>query len=219
VTERETPIRVLIADDHDAFRAGLRALLETSPDLEVVGEVVAGPDAVAGAARLQPDVVLMDISMPGGDGIDATRRLTEGSPHIAVIVLTMDAGDASVTRALRAGARGYLLKGAQRVELVRAIRAAAAGEAILGADVARRLAGYLTPEAVRATTPFPALSEREHEVLDLIARGRSNGEIAATLVLAPKTIRNHVSNIFAKLEVRDRAEAIVRAREAGLGTD
>ena len=159
----------------------------------------------------------MDVSMPGGDGIDATARIVEASPHIAIVVLTMDAGDGSVVRALRAGARGYVLKGAQRTELLRAIRAVAAGEAILGADVARRLAGYVASTQPVAPRPFPELTEREREILDLMARGRSNAEITDALVLSPKTVRNHVSNVFAKLGARDRAEAIVMAREAGLG--
>jgi len=214
----EAAIRLLIADDHSSFRSGLRALLGTATDLEVIGEAATGAEAVTLATSLQPDVILMDVTMPGGDGIDATAQIVEASPHIAIIVLTMDAGDGSVVRALRAGARGYLLKGAQRAELLRAIRAVAAGEAILGADVARRLAGYVAPSAP-PSTPFPELTEREREVLDLVARGHSNADITAELVLSPKTIRNHVSNIFAKLGARDRSDAIVLAREAGLGRE
>ncbi len=211
------PIRVLIVDDHASFRSGLRALLETADDLIVVGEAGSGVEAVASAARLHPDVILMDVTMPGGDGIGATERIVDAMPHVAVVVLTMDGGDGSVHRAIRAGARGYVLKGAQRQELLRAIHAAAAGEAIFGPVVARRLATYLaTPEAAPAR-PFPALTDREHEVLDLLARGRSNAEITERLGLSPKTVRNHVSNIFAKLDARDRADAIVRAREAGMG--
>lgn len=226
MTEAADTIRVLIADDHAAFRAGLRALLGTASDVDVVGEATSGPDAVVAVEREQPDVVLMDVSMPAGDGIEATRRIREAAPHVAVIVLTMDAGDASVMRALRAGARGYLLKGAQRAELLRAIRGAAAGEAILAPDVARRLAGFLAPDGppgpatgMAGATAFPELTEREREILEHIARGHSNQRIAADLVLSPKTVRNHVSNVFAKLGVHDRAEAIVRAREAGLGLD
>ncbi len=217
MTEASTPIRVLIVDDHGSFRSGLRALLETAGDLEVVGEASSGPEAVAGSERLQPDVILMDVTMPGGDGIDATGRIVDASPHVAVVVLTMDGGDESVHRAIRAGARGYVLKGAQRQELLRAIRAAAAGEAIFGSGVARRLASYLAEPAMPSARPFPELSARETEILDLMARGRSNAEITNLLGLSPKTVRNHVSNIFAKLGVRDRAEAIVRAREAGMG--
>jgi len=210
-------IRVLIADDHASFRSGLRALLETADDLEVVGEASSGGEAVAASARLQPDVVLMDVTMPGGDGIEATRQIVDATPHVAIIVLTMDGGDGSVLGAVKAGARGYILKGAQRAELFRAIRAVAAGEAIFGPGVARRLATYLSPPPVGRATPFPELSGREREILDLVARGRSNAEITAYLGLSPKTVRNHVSNIFSKLPARDRAEAIVMAREAGMG--
>jgi DNA-binding NarL/FixJ family response regulator len=217
VTEASQAIRVVIADDHASFRAGLRALLGTAADVEVVGEASTGNEAVAMAERLQPDVVLMDVNMPGSDGIEATGRIVEGAPHVAIVVLTMDAGDASIVAALRAGARGYVLKGAQRTELLRAIRAASAGEAILGPGVARRLADYLAPAAPVSLRPFPDLTEREREILDLVARGQSNAQITSGLVLSPKTVRNHVSNIFGKLGARDRAEAIVMAREAGLG--
>ena len=161
----------------------------------------------------------MDVNMPGIDGVEATRRIVDGSPHVAVLVLTMHDDDETVFEAVRAGARGYLLKGAQRAELVRAIRAVASGEAIFGPGVARRLMAFFArpvPRVDRAA--FPELTDREREILELIAQGRSNAEITATLVLSPKTVRNHVSNIFSKLRVRDRAEAIVRAREAGMGT-
>ena len=161
----------------------------------------------------------MDVNMPGIDGIEATRRIVDGSPHVAVLVLTMYDDDETVFAAVRAGARGYLLKGAQRAELLRAVRAVAAGEAIFGPGVARRLMAYFARPAPRVdSAAFPELTEREREVLELIAQGRSNPDITATLGLSPKTVRNHVSNIFAKLQVRDRAEAIVRAREAGMGS-
>jgi DNA-binding NarL/FixJ family response regulator len=216
--QAEPSIRVVIVDDHASFRSGLRALLGTAADLAVVGEAASGDEAVRAAARLQPDVVLMDVTMPGTDGIEATKRIVTDSPHVAVVVLTMDGGDESVVRALRAGARGYVLKGAQRAELLRAVRAAAAGDAIFGPAVARRLASYVAEqEHTPAERPFPELTDRELEILDLIARGRSNAEISGALVLSPKTVRNHVSNVFAKLDARDRADAIVRAREAGLG--
>lgn len=217
MTDTAPAIRVLIADDHASFRSGLRALLATAGDLDVVGEAATGSDTVAMAARLQPDVVLMDLDMPDGDGIEATRQIVEVSPHIAIVVLTMDAGDGSVLRALQGGARGYVLKGAQRAELLRAIRAAAAGEAIFGPGVARRLAMLLAEPGPVAPRPFPELTDRELEILELMARGRSNPEITEQLGLSPKTIRNHVSNIFAKIGARDRAEAIVRAREAQMG--
>jgi len=212
-------IRVLIADDHSAFRGGLRALLETAGDVEVVDEAATGEDAVEGLRRSQPDVVLMDVNMPGIGGVEATRRIVDGSPHVAVLVLTMSDDSDTVFEAVRAGARGYLLKGAQRAELVRAVRAVASGEAIFGPAVARRLMAYFARPAPRVDpAAFPELTDREREVLELIAQGRSNADITATLGLSPKTVRNHVSNVFAKLEVRDRAEAIVRAREAGMGS-
>ena len=212
-------VRVLVADDHDAFRSGLRSLLATAADVDVVGEAASGDDAVRLAVRAHPDVVLMDVNMPGLDGIEATRRLVDAAPHVAVVVLTMHDDDETVFAAVRAGARGYLLKGASRAEILRAVRAVAAGDAIFGPGVARRLMTYFAQPAPAGTErPFPELTEREHEILDLVARGRSNAEITAQLGLSPKTIRNHVSNVFAKLQVRDRAEAIVRAREAGLGS-
>ena len=218
MTDAGTVIRVLIADDHAAFRGGLQALLATAGDIKVVGEAESGVDVVAAAERLQPDVVLMDVNMPGIDGVEATRRIVDASPHVAVLVLTMHDDDETVFEAVRAGARGYLLKGAQRVELVRAIRAVASGEAIFGPGVARRLMAFFARPVPRADpAAFPELTDREREILELIAQGRSNTDITDRLVLSPKTVRNHVSNIFAKLQVRDRSEAIVRAREAGMG--
>lgn len=221
MTDPDERIRVLLVDDHDAFRAGLRALLGTAEGVTVIGEASTGEAAVDTARRAQPDVVLMDLTMPGIGGVEATRRIVDASPHTAVLVLTMYEDEDSVFEAVRAGARGYLLKGAQRTELLRAVRAVASGEAIFGPSVARRLVAYFgrPMPADAASAAFPELTDREREVLDLIARGRSNADIARELVVAPKTVRNHVSNIFAKLQVRDRAEAIVRAREAGLGVD
>jgi DNA-binding NarL/FixJ family response regulator len=213
-------IRVLVADDHAAFRAGLAAVLGTAGDIDLVGEAASGDEAVAAVASSHPDVVLMDVNMPGLDGIEATRRIVDGSPHVAILVLTMHDDDETVFAAVRAGARGYLLKGAQRAELIRAVHAVAAGDAIFGPGVARRLVDFFSrPVPQPDPEAFPELTEREREILELIARGRSNAEITSTLVLSPKTVRNHVSNIFAKLQVRDRAEAIVRAREAGLGSE
>lgn len=210
--------RILVVDDHAAFRAGLRALLETAGDLLVVGEAATGEAAVTAVGTLHPDVVLMDVTMPGTGGIEATRRIAEAWPHAAVLVLTMHDDDDTVFAALRAGARGYLLKGAQRADLLRAIRAVASGEAIFGPGIARRLmAWFARPAPVADPAAFPELTDREREILDLVARGRSNAQITAELVLSPKTVRNHVSNIFSKLQVRDRSEAIVRAREAGMG--
>jgi DNA-binding NarL/FixJ family response regulator len=210
--------RVLIADDHGPFRAGLRALLESAGDLQVVGEAEDGEAAVGSVVAAQPDVVLMDVNMPGLDGVAATRRITDVAPHVAVLVLTMHDDDETVFAAVRAGARGYVLKGAGRAELLRAVRAVASGEAIFGPAVARRLVAFFDrPAPLPDPAAFPELTDREREILDLVARGKSNAEITAELVLSPKTVRNHVSNVFAKLQVRDRAEAIVRAREAGLG--
>lgn len=210
-------IRILIADDHAAFRSGLAALLGGQPGLALVGEAASGDEAVSRAFELQPDVVLMDLNMPGLDGIAATRQITETTPHIAVLVLTMADNEAAVFDAVRAGARGYLLKGADRADLTRAIRSVAAGDAIFGPDVARRLMAFFARQPAAEPSAFPELTERERELLDLIARGMSNQQIVDRLVISPKTVRNHVSNILAKLQVRDRAEAIVRAREAGLG--
>lgn len=211
------PLRVIIVDDHPPFRAGLRALLVTDERLVVVAEASTGAAAIAAVASSAPDVVLMDVHMPGVDGVEATRRIIDAAPHVAIVVLTMHDDDGTVFAALRAGARGYLLKGASRAELLRAIHAAAAGEALFGAAIARRMMAYFGRPAPAAAPPFSELTGREHEILELVAAGRSNTDIADRLGVAPKTIRNHVSTIFAKLQVRDRAEAIVRAREAGLG--
>jgi DNA-binding NarL/FixJ family response regulator len=212
----DEPIRILIADDHASFRSGFAALLQAQSGLELAGEAATGVEAVDRALELQPDVVVMDLNMPGLDGISATRRIVDASPHIAILVLTMADDDAALFDAIRAGARGYLLKGADRGELARAIRAVASGEAIFGPDVARRLMAFFAT-APRTAVAFPELSQREREVLELVARGSSNQDIVGRLGISPKTVRNHVSNIFSKLTVRDRAEAIVRAREAGMG--
>jgi DNA-binding NarL/FixJ family response regulator len=213
----EEPLRVLIVDDHATFRAGLRALLATDARLRVVAEASTGAGAITAVASSAPDVVLMDVHMPGVDGVEATRRIIDAAPHVAIVVLTMHDDDGTVFAALRAGARGYLLKGASRAELLRAVHAAAAGEALFGPAIARRMMAYFGRPAPTAAPPFPELSAREREILEHVAVGRSNADIAGALGVAPKTIRNHVSAIFAKLQVRDRSEAIVRAREAGLG--
>ena len=214
------PTRILIADDHPHFRDGLRALLLSAPDVEVVGEAADGEKAVTLAERLQPDVILMDLNMPGMGGIEATRRILHTSPHISVLVVSMYEDDDSVFAALKAGARGYLLKGALKAEILRAIRAVTSGEAIFGPAIARRLMQYFSvPRPDTLTETFPELTDREREVLELISRHETNPEIANRLHLSPKTVRNHVSNIFTKLQVSDRAQAIIRAREAGLGRD
>lgn len=215
-------ITVLIVDDHPPFRAGLRALLESTPALAVVGDVGSGDEAVRLAARLQPDVILMDVQMAGLNGIDATRQILATSPHIAILILTMFEDDDFVFAALRAGARGYLLKGTMKADLLRAIQSAASGEAIFGAGIARRVIQYFSEvrsSNVTAPYAFPELTQREREILDRIASHEDNAEIAERLSVSLKTVRNHVSNIFSKLQVVDRAQAILRAREAGLGND
>ncbi len=210
------PIRVLLADDHPVVRSGLRALLDSLPGYDVVAEAADGEAAVREAQLSQPDVVLMDIRMPGIDGIEATRRLRTAVPETAILVLTMFDDDDTVFAAMRAGAMGYLLKGAEQDEIDRGIRAVVAGEAIFSPGVAQRVLGFLTsPRA--ADDPFPELTAREREVLDLVAAGRRNQAIADELFLSPKTVANHISSIFVKLGVADRSEAIVRARQGGLG--
>jgi DNA-binding NarL/FixJ family response regulator len=217
---RVEPIRTLIADDHPHFRDGLRALLLSAPDVEVVGEARDGEETVRLAARLQPDVILMDLNMPETGGIEATRRILHTSPHISVLVISMYEDDDSVFAALKAGARGYLLKGALKAEILRAIRSVTSGEAIFGPAIARRLMQYFSaprPDVPRES--FPELTDREREILELIASHETNPEIARRLHLSQKTVRNHVSNIFTKLQVSDRAQAIIRAREAGMGQE
>ncbi|CAN5637156.1 response regulator transcription factor [soil metagenome] len=214
------PIRILVADDHTLFRSGLRALFGSVPDTEVAGEAADGEEAVAKTAELRPDVVLMDIQMPGINGIEATRRIAESIPGVGVVVVTMFKDDDSVFAAMRAGARGYVLKGADQDEILRLIRAVAGGEALFGKEIAERLMTFFSAtQKADPAVAFPELTAREREVLDLIARGLGNAEISTRLYLSPKTVRNHISNIFTKLQVADRAQAIVRAREAGLGRD
>ncbi|MFF4771521.1 response regulator transcription factor [Microtetraspora fusca] len=211
----EPPIRVLLVDDHPLLRHGLRALLEQVGGAEVVGEAGDGDEAIALALSLAPDVVVMDLVMPGTSGIEATRRLIDRRPDLGVLVLTMSEDDASVFAALRAGARGYVLKGTGGSEFIAAVRSVARGEAVYGPAVARRIRRFMAGGP--ATGPFPELTQREREVLDLLASGRSNPEIARMLFLSQKTVKNHLTSIFAKLQVADRAQAVVRARRAGLG--
>ncbi|MCB0003377.1 MAG: response regulator transcription factor [Anaerolineae bacterium] len=211
-------IRVLLADDHPLFRDGLRGMLEAAGDFDVLGEATTGEEAVALAGTLRPDVVLMDIKMPGINGIEATRRTIEADPDIRILMLTMLEDDDSLFAALRAGARGYLLKGARQDEALRAIRAVANGQAIFGPRIAQRLAQYFAvPRRTAGPVAFPELTDREREILDLIAQGRTNAEIADLLVVSLKTVRNHVSTIFNKLQVADRAQAMDMARRKGLG--
>lgn len=214
-----SPIKILIADDHALFREGLSALFSSIPDTEVVGEAATGEEAVARATEILPDVILMDIGMPGINGIEATRRIVGDIPHTGVIVVTMFEDDETVFAAMRAGARGYVLKGADQDEILKVLRAVAAGDAHFGPEIARRLMTFFSTPRPVITQAFPELTAREREILDLIARGRSNQELAKSLYLSPKTVRNHISNIFTKLRVADRAQAIIRAREAGLGLE
>ncbi len=211
-------LRVLLADDHPVFRDGLSSLLRSLEDVELVAEASTGAEAVALSEQHQPDVIVMDLHMPDLNGIDATREVVRAQPRVGVLVLTMFEDDDSVFAAMRAGARGYLLKGASQDEIVRALRSVASGEAIFGPAIAQRVISYFARSGgLAGATAFPELTQRENEVLELIAQGRPNAAIARHLFLSEKTVRNHVSNIFAKLQVADRAEAIVRAREAGLG--
>lgn len=211
-------ITVLIADDHPVFRKGLAGVLSEEADITVVAEAADGEEAVTLAREARPDVVLMDLNMGGRDGVEATGQIRADIPGTAVLVLTMYEDDQWVYAALGAGASGYLVKGAGGEGIVRAVRAVASGDTVLGEPVAKRLLGTLTQErAGRSAGPFPALTDREVEILDLVASGLSNGQIAHRLTLSDKTVRNHVSNILAKLMVPDRPRAIVLARQAGLG--
>jgi DNA-binding NarL/FixJ family response regulator len=195
-------------------------VLGPEPDMEVVGEAATGKEVLERAAELRPDVVLMDIQMPHVNGIEATRRILETTPHVGVVVLTMFEDDDSVFSAMRAGARGYVLKGADPSEILKVVRAVARGEAYFGAEIARRLVDFFSaPKPASPEEAFPELTFREVEILDLIAQGHTNAKIAARLFVSPNTVRNHISHIFAKLQVADRAHAIVRAREAGLGRE
>jgi DNA-binding NarL/FixJ family response regulator len=216
-------IRVLVADDHPVFRRGMRAILGAEPDTELVGEATDGEEAVALTLKLRPDVVLMDLNMPNVSGIEATRRILEENPETAVLMLTMFEDDKSIFAAMRAGAHGYVLKGADGAEMLRAIHAAASGEAIFSPTITRRLTEYFaTPGGDHISSmeqAFPNLTEREREILALMAEGYTNNAIASRLYLSPKTVRNYVSSIFTKLQVSDRSQAIIHAREAGLGTN
>lgn len=215
--EAMEPIRLLIADDYEPFRRGLHAMLRGEVEMQVVGEAADGQTAIVRAEALQPDVVLMDLHMPGLNGIEATRRILHQSPHIRVLVMTMADDDESVFAALQAGARGYVLKGVLKTDILRAIRSVHSGDAIFSPQIAQHLIHYFA--TVRPRLPayaFPELTEREREILGLMAQRRSNQEIADVLVLNVKTVRNHVANICTKLQAADRTQAILRARDAGL---
>lgn len=210
------PLRVVIADDHPVYRDGLAMLLSAEADLEVVSQVSTGEAAVAAAAETQPDVVVMDLNMPVMGGVEATRVIVGTSPHVRVLVLTMMEDNDSLFAAMRAGATGYLLKDAARDDIVHAVHSVAAGTAVFGPVIAHRVIEYFSGRPASDVLPFPELTDREREVLTLIGRGENNARIAKTLFISPKTVRNHVSNILAKLQVADRAQAIIRARDAGL---
>jgi DNA-binding NarL/FixJ family response regulator len=216
----ERAIRILIADDHAVVREGLHAVLSSESDMEVVGEAATGKEVIERAAELRPDVILADIQMPDVNGIEATRRILGVNPDVGVVILTMFEDDDSVFSAMRAGARGYVLKGAPPSEILKVLRAVAGGEAHFGPEIAKRLMDFFSaPKPTSSEQAFPELTAREREILDLIAQGHSNAKIAARLFLSPKTVGNHISHIFTKLQVADRAHAIVRAREAGLGRE
>ena len=213
-------LRILIAEDHPLFRKGMVSLLSSVPEFEVVGEAATGEEAVVRAAQLQPDVILMDLQMPQVNGIEATRRILQESPSVRILVVTLFEDEDSVFMALRAGARGYVLKDADEEVVVHAIRAVGRGEAIFSPAVASRVLAYFAASPPGGGTPpqaFPTLTEREREILNLIAQGHPNPSIATQLSLSTKTVGNYVSNIFTKLRVADRTQAIIRAREAGLG--
>lgn len=214
-----TKIKLIIVDDHKLFREGIKALLAVTDDIEIVGEAEDGATAMKRIRELEPDVILMDINMPGLNGIRVTEQILAQHPQIRIIMLTMLEDDASIFHAMRAGARGYLLKGAEPEEVLSVIRAVAEGQALFGPSIATRLMQYfkeLSAKPAVSDSLFPELTDRELELLRLIAQGLNNQEIAHKLVLSPKTVRNHITNIFSKLQVADRAQAIVRAREAGL---
>jgi DNA-binding NarL/FixJ family response regulator len=211
-----TQTTIILADDHPMFRKGMRSLLESLPYFEVIGEAASGQVVIQMAEDLQPDVILMDLQMPGGGGLEAIRAITGQSPNIRILVVTLFEDDDSVFAALRAGARGYLLKDADEEEMVRAIRSVANNEAIFSPSIANRVLSYFFAQPMLPRTLFPGLTDREREILTLLAQGTSNAQIAGKLYLSQKTVSNYVSNIFSKLQVADRAQAIIKAREAGI---
>jgi DNA-binding NarL/FixJ family response regulator len=217
-----TPIRVLVADDHTLFREGMCAIFENVPDIEVVGEASNGQEAVEQVKSLRPDIVLMDISMPDMNGLEATEQVLALNPETGIIMLTMVENNDSLFAAMRAGARGYILKGAEKAEVLKTIRAVANGEANFGPAIATRLTSFFQsfdqePPSTEEVPPFPDLTSREREVLELVTAGKTNHEIAGQLHISVKTVSNHISNIFNKLQVADRVQAIIKARDAGMG--
>jgi DNA-binding NarL/FixJ family response regulator len=217
MTPPSRPITVVLVDDHPVVRGGLRALIESFEGFQVVGEAADGEQAVREVQLHRPDAVIMDVMMPHVDGVEATRRIVRAAPGTAVLVLSMAEDDDVVFSAMQAGARGYLLKGAAQEEIDRALKAVVAGEAIFGPGIATRVLGVFSRSTPDRTDPFPGLTQRERDVLELVAQGRRNAAIATALGMAPKTVANHLSSIFAKLQVTDRSAAIVRARDSGLG--
>jgi len=216
------PIRVLIADDHALFREGLHAILKSVPDIEIVGEAGTGQEALTLASDLTPDVILMDIQMPDLNGVEASQRILKTQPGIGIIIVTMLEDDDSLFSAMRAGARGYVLKGADKAEMLKSIRAVAEGEALFGPTIAARLLNFFHDNPLQSknetsATHFPELTDRERDILACIAHGDTNTEIAEQLTISLKTVRNHISSIFNKLQVTNRAQAAIRARDAGLG--
>jgi DNA-binding NarL/FixJ family response regulator len=215
-----SPVRVLIADDHPMFRFGLTAAIGAAPEIDLLGEASSGEELVEMVDRVTPDVVITDLAMPGTDGVSATRQIKARHPGVAVLVLTMHEDDEAVFGAIRAGARGYMLKGADGGDIVRAVLSVARGDAVYGTNVAQRIVDFFTgADKSYATTVFPELTDREREILSLVAAGQTNHEIAHGLVLSEKTIRNNVASIMTKLQVSSRAAAVAKARDAGLGTD
>ncbi len=210
---------MVVVDDHPVFRIGMAALLESLDSIEVVGQAADETSAVSVVEEVRPDVVLMDLDLGPDSGVEATRQILRAAPEVGVLVVTMLGDDDSLFASIRAGARGYLLKGASPGEIERAVRAVGNGEVLLGPQVALRAAAYLSGARTRGTRPFPELTDREHEVLDLLARGHDNATIARRLVLSAKTVRNYVYGIISKLEVDNRSQLVVRARESGLGRD
>lgn len=215
-------IRILVADDHALFREGLQALFSATPGIEIVGEATGGKETIVLAEKIRPDIILIDINMPDIDGIEATRRILRTNPTIGIIMVTMIEDDASLFAAMRAGARGYVLKGAHHQELLQIIQAVASNQVLFGAPIAARIMALFQEMAIEVNSTrykgaFPELTPRELEVLTLIAQGANNSQIAEQLVVTDKTVRNHITSIFSKLQVADRAQAIIKARDAGIG--